>query len=114
MRSNQRRQLFDKGIVHIAIGICNMETDDPFSGKLLAELGAKSIAMALFHHENDISPAKMPWRYTNTRAWLCARRAHLMSIDTIKDPFSRETALAILATNEQKFHALSFSRYRGG
>jgi hypothetical protein len=87
-----------------------METDDPFSSKLLAELGAKSIAMAFLHHENDISPAKMPRSYTNTRAWFCARRADLMPIDTIKDPFSRETALAILATNEQEFHARFITR----
>lgn len=81
-----------------------MQAADVLTGQRSAKFGAQPIKVPLLHHEDMVGPAKMPGGNADAGARLCAGRASLVAVDTIKDPLGREAALAILATDEQELH----------
>ena len=97
-------QLSYKHIIHVAVAIRNMETDDALADELLAEPCAQPLLVAFFHYEDDVGPADMPWRHANTRTLFSSGRAREMPINPIEEVLGSQAPSAILAANEEELH----------
>jgi len=101
---DRRLQLPDERIVHIAVAIRDMKTNDSFTDQRLMELGTQPILVAFFHDKDHVGPAKMACSDANTSTLLGSCRADEMPVNPVEYALGGQTPPTILAANEEQLH----------
>ena len=90
--------------VHIAVVIGNVQADDLLPLESLLEFAPQPLDVSLFHHEDQVSPAQMAFRDSDSGASLRSRRPCRAAVDPLDQGFRGEASPSVLAAYEEELH----------
>src|SRR4028118_1194079 len=86
---------------HIFVIVRDLQTNNNLAFETFGKFAAKSIAMPLLHHKNQIRPAQQTLSYSNSCTFFSSRRSHTFATNLLANPLSSQTSPLIPAANKQ-------------